>query len=233
MLDKDGNLSTEFDEPWSSIPSMRAVQVDDQGQVWLGTTEGLFRLDSAGNWTVFNQENSGLPDDWINVMALDNQGRVWAATDGGLTMIDPQNRIGQQEGIRPAWLGPLGDIFIPIAALVVAFALGGAISIRLFATQGHVAAGLHFLLGFMAFFLTNGFIFLIYEVLIRALSLDGPDAMILGPCMVVQPGLSLLAVGFLWLKSNTRRVAFGATWAILLLLLGFLLFAPLLFSAST
>lgn len=71
MLDKNGNLFTEFDEPWSSIPSTGAIAVDDQGQIWLGTTEGLFRLDSAGNWTVFDQENSGLPSDWINVMALD------------------------------------------------------------------------------------------------------------------------------------------------------------------
>ncbi len=230
-LDKNGNLITEFDEPWSSIPSARAIAVDDQGQIWLGTTEGLFRLDSAGNWTVFNQENSGLPSDWIEVMVLDNLGRVWAGTDSGLTMIDPQNRIGQQDGIRPAWLAPLGDILIPIAALVVAFALGWALSIRLFVAQARMTIGLHFLLGFTAFYLLNGFIFLIYEVLIRVLGLDGPNAMILGPCIAAQPGLNLLAIGFLWLKSNTRRVAFGATWAILLLLLGFLLFAPQLLSA--
>jgi hypothetical protein len=85
----------------------------------------------------------------------------------------------------------------------------------------------------MAFFLANGLIFLLYDVLIRVLSLDGPSAMLLGPCMLAQPVLNLLAVGFLWAKSITRRVAFGATWAILLLLLGFLLFAPLLLSAST
>lgn len=233
MLDKNGNLSTEFDEPWSSIPSTRAIAVDDQGQIWLGTTEGLFRLDSAGNWTVFNQENSGLPSDWIDVMVLDNQGRVWVATDSGLAMIDPQNRIGQQEGIRPTWLAPLGDIFIPIAALLVAVALGGALSLRLFAAGRRVTVGIHFLTGFMVFFLANGLIFLLYDVLIRVLNLEGASAMALGPCIVAQPGLNLLAVGFLWAKSNTRRVAFGATWAILLLLLGLLLFAPQIFSAST
>lgn len=148
-------------------------------------------------------------------------------------MIDPQNRIGQQEGIRPAWLAPFGNIFIPIAAFIVAVLLGGALSLRLFSAGGRLATGLHFLLGFMAFFLTNGLIFLLYDVLIRALSLDGASVMLLGPCMLAQPGLNLLAIGFLWLKSNTRRVAFGATWAILLLLLGLLLFAPQIFSAST
>jgi hypothetical protein len=232
-LDKNGNLTTEFDEPWSRIPSARAIAVDDQGQIWLGTTEGLFRLDSAGNWTVFNQENSGLPSDWIDAMVLDTQGRVWVATDSGLAMIDPQNRIGQQEGIRPTWLAPLGDVFIPIAALLVAVGLGGALSVRLFAAGRRAAVGIHFLTGFMAFFLANGLIFLFYAFLIWVLPLDGPSAMALGPCIVAQPGLNLLAVGFLWLKNNTRRVAFGATWAILVLLLGFLLFAPLLLSAST
>ena len=37
-------------------------------------------------WTVYNTSNSGLPDDWINAIAIDALGNKWIGTDGGLAV---------------------------------------------------------------------------------------------------------------------------------------------------
>jgi hypothetical protein len=34
-------------------------------------------------WTVYNTLNSGLPDNFINAIAIDKQGNKWIGTDGG------------------------------------------------------------------------------------------------------------------------------------------------------
>jgi ligand-binding sensor domain-containing protein len=48
---------------------------------------GLTKI-AGGNWTYYNTRNSGLPDDWVNAIAIDKQGNIWIGTGKGLAKFD-------------------------------------------------------------------------------------------------------------------------------------------------
>ena len=59
---------------------------DPRGDLWIGTTAGIFVLGESGVVrTVIRKD--GLPGDWVNALLLDSKGRMWAATRGGLSLI--------------------------------------------------------------------------------------------------------------------------------------------------
>jgi ligand-binding sensor domain-containing protein len=66
------------------------VIVDDQGNIWIGTLYGLVKYDGT-DWTVYNSQNSGMPDDWPNVLAIDSQNSIWIGGDTGLIKFDGTN----------------------------------------------------------------------------------------------------------------------------------------------
>lgn len=58
------------------------------GFTWLGSDgNGVFRLESNGNYVNYNSTNSGLPDDSVMGVAFDKHGTLWVATylDGVVT----------------------------------------------------------------------------------------------------------------------------------------------------
>jgi streptogramin lyase len=75
------NSGLAYDMMWD-------LAVDEQGQVWVGTSGGVSVLDPAGNWTTYTSANSGLVDDGLNALTIDKQGRVWVGTVNGLSMLD-------------------------------------------------------------------------------------------------------------------------------------------------
>jgi ligand-binding sensor domain-containing protein len=71
---------TEFTTFNSDIPGndVRAVEVDRQGNVWVGTSVGgVGKYDGTG-WTTFNTANSNLPVNRIEALEIDGEGNVWA-----------------------------------------------------------------------------------------------------------------------------------------------------------
>lgn len=71
---------------------VRAI-VEEGNYIWIGTTGGLARLDkSTGTIDHYHKTNSGLPDNYINAIAIDNAGNKWIATkQGGLAKFDNTN----------------------------------------------------------------------------------------------------------------------------------------------
>ncbi len=56
---------------------------DEGNHLWVGTIGGLVKLDkSTGQMQFFNSAN-GLPDNWVNAIAIDQQGNKWIGTSGG------------------------------------------------------------------------------------------------------------------------------------------------------
>jgi ligand-binding sensor domain-containing protein len=58
---------------------VQAVAMNDSGDIWMGTTNGggISKLDSDGNWTNFDLNNSDLPsNDWRSIAV--SQQHVWA-----------------------------------------------------------------------------------------------------------------------------------------------------------
>jgi ligand-binding sensor domain-containing protein len=57
---------------------VRALVVQDNSVVWVGTSAGLSRFDGK-TWTNYTTQNSGIPSDYINSIAVDHNGVVWLA----------------------------------------------------------------------------------------------------------------------------------------------------------
>ncbi|HEX2867449.1 MAG TPA: two-component regulator propeller domain-containing protein [Ignavibacteriales bacterium] len=78
----------EFIKPDTIPGNVRGLEIDKQRNFWMGTSgKGLFRFDGK-SWTIYNKNNSGMPDDDVNALSLDSQGNVWIGTNNGLVKFD-------------------------------------------------------------------------------------------------------------------------------------------------
>jgi len=76
----------------SELPSnaVNTLLSDGQGGLWIGCNwkglegmiypGGLAHRNAAGEWQIFNTDNSGLPDNGVNALLLDNKGGLWVGT---------------------------------------------------------------------------------------------------------------------------------------------------------
>ncbi|HPG41837.1 MAG TPA: two-component regulator propeller domain-containing protein [bacterium] len=70
--------------------SVHAVAHEDNGFLWFGTANGVFKYDGS-SWTNYNTENSGLLFDYVTSLAIDKKGRKWFASEWyGLCMYDDE-----------------------------------------------------------------------------------------------------------------------------------------------
>jgi ligand-binding sensor domain-containing protein len=76
----------------SDLPSdtVRALALDPSGSLWVGTSDGLARLDKDGHWQTYTTASTegGLPNDEVQALALGPDGSLWAGTSGGLARLD-------------------------------------------------------------------------------------------------------------------------------------------------
>ena len=71
---------------------LTAMVQDDQGFLWLGTQNGLFRWDGYGfrSIPVDPSQHGALPDGFVNVLHKDREGRLWVGmAAGGLARLSP------------------------------------------------------------------------------------------------------------------------------------------------
>ena len=59
---------------------------DSAGNLWIGSTTGIFVCGPGGVIQRFSMKN-GLPGDWAQNLLFDSKGRLWVALRGGLAMI--------------------------------------------------------------------------------------------------------------------------------------------------
>lgn len=72
-----------------SSDAVYCVNEDPDGNIWVGTNNGLNKLDSAGNqFTVFHDAD-GLPDPNIVGILVDHKGLLWLSTLKGISRFDP------------------------------------------------------------------------------------------------------------------------------------------------
>lgn len=95
-----------FGTNWTAN-ALRAVCSDRQGQLWVGSVEGLSRLE--GEQTAFYGLAEGLPDRVVNAVLEDQVGQVWVGTYSGLTRFVHGKIVG-----RPRRDGVFGDLIYTI-----------------------------------------------------------------------------------------------------------------------
>jgi hypothetical protein len=86
-----------------SCDNLTGVVIDSSNNIYISTTRiywvnphiqatGLVKFDGV-NWTIFNSQNSGKPDNIpgnedINYLAIDASGKIWMATESGVGVYD-------------------------------------------------------------------------------------------------------------------------------------------------
>jgi streptogramin lyase len=63
--------------------AIAAMLEAEDGELWVGTTAGLYLLGDHGIVGSFTIQN-GLPGNWVEMLLTDSQGRLWVASRGGL-----------------------------------------------------------------------------------------------------------------------------------------------------
>lgn len=120
-----------YDTTSSPLPSslITSVAVDNQNDLWVGTSAGLARFSELLNWTIFNTSNSGIANNWINKIKFDPQGKLWIATAaGGISVLSNNQFQNYSTSNTPLLTNQINDF---------EFETGGAVWI---ATEG---AGLY------------------------------------------------------------------------------------------
>ena len=75
---------------------VRSVYCDSSGIVWLGTEEGLNRLDPlTDSFTVYT-ERDGLASNFIYGILADGRNNLWISTNNGISKFTEQNQHGSQ-----------------------------------------------------------------------------------------------------------------------------------------
>lgn len=87
----------------AGFPSNTVVDivVEEDGNAWVATDWGLCRL-QAGEWSVLQMDNSGLPDNYLRCLALDHEGRLWVGTSlAGVAVFDGTDWLVYDTGNSP------------------------------------------------------------------------------------------------------------------------------------
>ncbi|WP_437920353.1 hybrid sensor histidine kinase/response regulator transcription factor [Sphingobacterium sp. LRF_L2] len=79
-----------------SSNTIYSIAVDKNNTIWLGTKDGLNRLniEKMSN-KVYRSTNSNLPNDVIQSVINDRNNNIWMATNRGISKLNPENNIVQ------------------------------------------------------------------------------------------------------------------------------------------
>jgi signal transduction histidine kinase/ligand-binding sensor domain-containing protein len=101
-----------------SSDGVTSILVDRSGTIWVGTLEGLNRLDPATGKFMVYLERDGLPSSSVNGVAEDVKGDLWIATSYGLSRFSQTSKTfhnyfrsdGVFDDLTGAWSGRSGEM---------------------------------------------------------------------------------------------------------------------------
>jgi hypothetical protein len=94
----DGTTQTVYNSSNSKIPVgpdlkdlVTRATFDSKKNTWLSTQAGVVKITDAGEWSVLNTKNCGIPCDTVGPILEDKQGNYWFGTQKGLAKYDGTN----------------------------------------------------------------------------------------------------------------------------------------------
>jgi len=101
------SLPSIFNLPVLNEATINAMMEDSRGNYWIGTTNGLVKIDKTGTSHVYTQQD-GLPSPLIQCIKEDRQHNIWVGTLNGLvkfslnsTISNLNNFIGHTLAVMP------------------------------------------------------------------------------------------------------------------------------------
>lgn len=76
-----------------SINSIKSIDEDDNGNLWVGTNYGLNKLDKDKDTIEFFTEADGLVNNFIYAALADSSGNIWCSTNSGISMFDVEKNL--------------------------------------------------------------------------------------------------------------------------------------------
>lgn len=98
---KDGQITIYNRENGLADIAVRVLLQSRDSSIWVGTQNGLQRVDGNQNFETFTTQN-GLPSNLIRALHEDSEGILWIATDQGLTRMEQNGRfatVNKQTGL--------------------------------------------------------------------------------------------------------------------------------------
>ena len=124
---------------------INALAVDAAGNIWVGTEEGLARINSRGEWEfTFTTSNSGLIDNRVKSLFFDEiEGELWIGTFDGLSRLTlgataPEGKASEDLAIYPNPFDPFNEEGKPLT--VSGLPLGA--SLRIYRPSGQLVSHL-------------------------------------------------------------------------------------------
>lgn len=88
-----------FKEP----AGVRCFASDRNGELYVGSNKGIFKIDTGGRILKQWNKTTGLPDECVYAIAFDKEGLLWCSTNKGIFRIDNDNNLLQltkQDGLQ-------------------------------------------------------------------------------------------------------------------------------------
>ena len=85
-------LAAPFNLPALRDHMINDIMEDAKGNLWVGTTNDLIKIDPDGNWQSFS-EKDGLPSSYIACIYQDREKNIWIGTSMGLVKLVTKNDI--------------------------------------------------------------------------------------------------------------------------------------------
>lgn len=83
VFDHCGNLMYSSNGNYFSTANLTCIAIDSLDNKWIGTnSNGVIKIDSAGNWVKYTKNNSLLPDNEIRSIEVDSYNQIWIASNG-------------------------------------------------------------------------------------------------------------------------------------------------------
>lgn len=96
VVDEDENWTIYIPEN-SGLPEdhIYTMAVDEQGQIWIGTMEGVSVLGDDDQWETISMDDLGIAGEYESVtdMVFDDKDRLWIGTTAGLVVKDPDGNL--------------------------------------------------------------------------------------------------------------------------------------------
>ncbi len=99
IIDKDGQLKEMFNSSTGFVEDqIYYIYEDRQGGLWLGTGNGISRIETLSPFSIFDRE-SGLRSDAHGIVKHDNL--IYVATKLGIDELNPAEFLGQRPQFKP------------------------------------------------------------------------------------------------------------------------------------